>query len=243
MGLEGQQENAHVIAALLKSLPDALGKTTEIEVRMGLVIDKATNQRLAVSFMHPCVIERSDTLRFHATVEEKDFRQLSKHYAEKEGSPVCKTIVDTLIKGGRRSEITEVNGKKASEPPVIIKKTKMKMIDVFCPQSKYDIRIGISEEVVIEDNLGFSTVFGTREKKRQTFDCKTHLIELTEVSSGKDIKETKGITYEVEFEAVNALYKKAAFAQTVVGIMSSISSILSKKNKAVESTNTSTSAS
>lgn len=225
-GARGEEEYAHVVAALLRSLPESLGKNTEIEIRLGMLIDKSTNKRLGIGFMHPCVVERADTLRFQACVEEKDFAQMTRHYTETQGAGMEKTIVDTLMREGRRSEVKEVNGKPAAERAVLIKKTKMKSVDIFCPQNKYDLRIGISEEIVKEDAVSFPTVFGVREKRRQTFNCADHLVELTEVRAGRSSAEAKEVLYEVEIEAVNQRYNQAAFIQTVTSLISSLGEML-----------------
>ncbi|OAG31203.1 hypothetical protein NEDG_01616 [Nematocida displodere] len=231
MALEDRavEETAHIVRALLSSLPDTLSKTTEVEIRLGTLIDKATNNRLSIEFMHPSVIKRADTLRFQATVHHEDFKSLVAHFSKEIEEKEDKKIIDSLIKGFRRSETIEVNGQPAKQKPVLIQKKKMKMIDIFCPNSKYDIRIGISEEIVKEDTLTLPVVQAVREKTRTTFKTDMHLIEATEVLSGRDANSLTEKLYEVELEAISSKYTKEEFVKTAIAFMATLDRVLGRQ--------------
>ncbi|KAI5192949.1 polynucleotide 5'-triphosphatase [Nematocida minor] len=204
------QTNVHIVEALRKSLPDSLSKNTEIEIRFGVIMEKSTQKRLAIRALHPCVIERTDTLWFEASLSESDFKSMQKHFKKTFETFETKLIKDTLMKGVRRSETKEINGKPVSVESVLIKKKKMAAIDIFCPANKYDIRIGISEEIVQKDNLDAQTGFSVREKARTTYDHALFVVDATEVHSGRSEKHTN-LTYEIEIEAKNTEYEKDRF--------------------------------
>lgn len=211
-----RDEFAYIYAALDKALPDALGKNMELEARLGTVIDKATNARLAIEAMHPCVINRSNNLRFSAEVSESDFSLLSKYFGTKTEKQEKKRIVDTLLKGYRQSQVKEIDGKQVSETPLLIQKRKMKTVDIFCPENKYDLRLSLSEELVKKDTtLGMTGNYAVRNKLRNTYEHEAYVVDMTQVTTEKDSSRI----YEVELEAKNEKYNRDEFIGIIVQLL------------------------
>ncbi|OAG33259.1 hypothetical protein NEIG_01009 [Nematocida sp. ERTm5] len=212
------EKNPHLTQILRKGLPDKLSSNMEIEIRFGTLMDKATQKRLSIKMLHPCIMERSDTLWFEASVTENDFAQMKKYFSTMFKDSEEKLIIDTLLKGIRRSEVREINGESVRVDPVIIKKKKLFFLDIFCPFSKYDMRISVCEEIVQKDTFGMQQVQGNiREKKRTTYTHPLFVVDVTEVNSGKESADIKYFTpsYEIEIEANNKTYKKDVFINIV----------------------------
>lgn len=225
--LKENRSNPHLAEALKSFLPDALTKNTELEIRFGRIMDKSTQKRLAISMMHPCAIGgRSPTLWFESTISEGDFKEMQKYFKETFPEVETKLIRDTLLKGVRRSETKEIDGKPARQEPLLIKKVKKAFLDIFCPENKYDIRVGICEEIHQKDNLEMGTYFSVREKRRTTYKDESFCVDATEVKAGKPDQQTS-LTYEVEIEAKNSLYTKDQF----ITIVNNTISILQKTLK------------
>ncbi|KAI5171515.1 hypothetical protein NEFER03_0837 [Nematocida sp. LUAm3] len=220
MELEKKNEkHPHIQQALLSILPESLGKTSEIEIRLGTIIDKYTGSRLSIETPHPCLIKKAETLRFEAFIEQKDYDTLNKHFQNEFQKKEKKIILDTLLKGCRRSEITHVNGERSKEPPILITKKKMATVDIFCPSSTYDLRIGISEEIIREDTGSMPISFGTREKRRDTFFGEGYVIDASHVFSSIKSSSQKQETYEVEVEADNQKYSQEGFTNILLNLL------------------------
>lgn len=214
--LEECSENMQIAEALKAFLPDKLEKTTELEVRFGRIIDKGTQKRLAINMLHPCAIGgRSSTLWFESSVTEADFNEMKSYFDKNIATVQSKLIRDTMLKGERRSETREIDGKPVRKDGVLIKKIKRGVVDIFCPESKYDIRIGISEEIVKKDNLEMSTHCSVREKRRTTYTEESFVVDVTKVRAGANEKAAHHLTYEIEIEARNESYNKSQFIDIV----------------------------
>ncbi|KAI5186566.1 hypothetical protein NEHOM01_1552 [Nematocida homosporus] len=216
----------HIIEALSKELPETLHKTTEIEIRLGSILDKPTGQRLSIVITHPCLIRRADTLRFQASIEEKDHQILNQYLQEHLPKPETKKILDTLMRGFRRSETVEINGQKIKSKSILIQKRKMKNIDIFCPNTRYDLRIGISEEIIKEDTNTSPTVYATREKHRTVYTTPSYVLDLTTVlASSANSNQPTEKTFEAELEANNSTYTKQGFIQIIINFMHTLQQI------------------
>ncbi|KAH9386978.1 uncharacterized protein NEMAJ01_1874 [Nematocida major] len=222
---EENSRNPHIKEALEKALPSELSPTTEVEIRLGLIMEKSTQSRLSIKTMHPCVIERADTLWFDASVDEAHFKQMQEHFLREFKTRETVLMQDTLIKGMRRSEIKSVNGQSVTREPTIVKKKKLFSVDIFCPENKYDIRVGVSEEIVQKDTLGVQAMCSTREKNRSTYSGSSFVIDATEVRTGKNGEHLK-TTFEVEIEAKSSEYRRDCFVNIVKNTISTVHEIL-----------------
>lgn len=223
MNLEKESNrNVHIKVGLEKELPEKLSKNMEVEIRVGTIIDKATGKRLAIEFMHPCIIKSSETLRFHPSVLKNHYMEIKKCLDSAMGErKENKKIVDTFMAGYRVSKTVEINEKKLEEPQIVcIKKKKMKNIDIFCPESKYDLRIGINMEEIYK-NAGSrpATQYSVREKNRCSYKENAYTIDATMVLAGKTKETANEVIYEIEIEANNEEYKKEEFSNVVVNFI------------------------
>ncbi|KAI5135848.1 polynucleotide 5'-triphosphatase [Nematocida ausubeli] len=228
---ETSEKNPHILEVLKKALPEKLSSSMEIEVRLGTIMDKSTQKRLAVRVLHPCIMERTDTLWFEATVSESDFHLLQGHFSKMFEESESKLIIDTLLHGMRRSETKEINGAPVHKESVIIKKKKMFSLDIFCPQSKYDLRIGLSEEIVQKDTIGMQVLGNVREKRRTTYTHPLFVVDVTEVKSRRESTDVKNSTptFEIEIEANNKSYDRSTFIHIVNNSIDIIRQALVKK--------------
>jgi len=227
MALQKETESANrsIGEHLRRIMPEALKRDMEVEIRLGHIFDKYTGDRMSIETAHPCVITSSESLYFVASVDQSDYCKIVEHFRKKIGEPESRKIVDTFMNGCRRSDVKEIDGKTASEKPVIIKKTKVKTVDIYCPENQYDLRVSLSIEAVKEDTGIHSGGFSVREKDRKTFRCPKYVIDATKVSSIKQQSEPQ-VTYEVEIEVNNSDYIREEFSDLVVELADTIKKVL-----------------
>ncbi|KAI5180258.1 hypothetical protein NEOKW01_0587 [Nematocida sp. AWRm80] len=226
---EAINEYIHLEQYISDILPKELNKNSEIEIRLGSIIEKSTNRRLDIGALHPCVIDQGFGIRFQSSIEQRDYNGLVEYFTREIGVPETKVIVDTLLKGQRRSETKEINGKSVSVPAVLIVKRKLHSIDIHCPNSKYDVRIGISQEIQQEDIKAPGYNYGSRTKNRTTFSTDTYVIDATIVNTDTTNTQRNTLTYEVELEALNDKYNRNSFTQSVLEFIKTVKRVLEKK--------------
>lgn len=212
--MEAELDNPILTHYLSNALPSSIEAEVELEVRFGTIIDKATNERLAVGAAHQCLLDGSDALRFESKVARRDFARLSAWLAETGASGAKSRSVDTISGGLRLSEPIGAEGAQAQA--VLLEKTRIRHMDVYCPGSKYDMRVSVSRERVVDQGRGKPFGAGrlavVREKERTSYRIGGALIELTEVTQqGKGSAQEP--VYEVEVEADPALYRRSAFVR------------------------------
>lgn len=164
----------------------------EIEVRLGQIMHTITKKRIEYSTEHPIVFSRLPyEFYFENGVNDADFKKIKKSITEDKELPLVK---DTITICDRVRKIESAEGSRYEE------KIRIKSIDIFLPEYKYDIRISVSKEKTIDPK---KVSLGTKERFKRIRERESYVIgpfsfDFTKVSRELEKKDLK--TFEVELE-------------------------------------------
>lgn len=171
--------------------------SVEIEARLGHIVLSLTDEKVTFNTKHPVVFTSlSKFMRFNSAVKEKDFKKFSEILKENKNLESTKEFTKvelskpyrriTTYKDIEQTEITNIDTQL---------KRKLYTMDIFLPESPYDVRIQINiEKKVKESSFTGKNIF-IRNRVRNTYSSANIQYDMTEIEGGE-----KGKMYEVEIE-------------------------------------------
>ncbi|KAI5149560.1 hypothetical protein ENBRE01_0982 [Enteropsectra breve] len=184
----------------------------EVEARLGTITDMVTRERINFKTPMPMVFtERMEGMFFSSGVTELDYGKLSAVLSE------CKHT-ESKDKIMIRSNIRKI---EKDEMAVYQKKVRRFVLNVYMPQSKYDLRISVSIEASVEPNqwkVRAGEFVKTRFRSRTSYEWNEYSFDFTKVSSKANSSPD---TYEVEVEISDLKnYKIEEFINIVLNLSS-----------------------
>lgn len=197
--------NKDITDILLQKLNIIYTSETEIETRLGTIIDKKTNERISLPTKHAVIFtSNSENHRFVSGVNQNDFARIKNRFDGVE----CKRVVDKVVMDGRTRHV--YHGTNLKE---CIDKERLVSVDLYCPEMEYDLRLSISRERMVDFKVSGNRNKFIRFRERDTFLVGDYKVEFTTVSN-----EKQGVTYEVEIEVVNGEFDKNEFITCIFNL-------------------------
>lgn len=168
-------------------------KNIEIEARLGRIMNKICKRRIDFRTEHPIIFEQlANEFCFESGVDEKDYLKIKNLIS---GESLLTAISDKITIANRIRKIESLNN---PENVSFERKEKIKSLDIFLPDFKYDVRISISSETVAQaKEFDGAKPLISRLRRRESLPAGPFVFDFTKVSSA-DAKNTK--SYEVELE-------------------------------------------
>lgn len=187
-------------------------ENVEIEARIGKIVNLITKKRVEMNISHPIVFDQLPfEYVFESSVEKKDFNQIKSIMF---GDVVSHTVDDKVTISNHIRKI-----ESAVSDVVFEKKIKIKTINIYMPQYKYDVRISISKETKVESkDFIVSRHQITRVRSRESYSVGPFSVDFTRTSKQNSDDETNDRTYEVEVELKNIKDGIEDFASLVFGL-------------------------
>lgn len=189
-------------------------KNVEIELKLGTICEKSTEQRLQLPVVTETAI-RSDygrsTTFFQAYMNDEQFTNANSVLDDlAKNNSLSRTMSktrDTVFSSGKGPGKTRVTFNEQTQETTRIIKTRVADLMIFSPGDLLDIRISISTETPTGpssiENQQPSTV---RHKNRQSYSNNTGQIDLTSVVTGNSNKATKELEIELDSEKLLGFY-------------------------------------
>lgn len=165
------------------------GTDIEIEARIGYITSTITGNRIKYDTLHPVVFTKLPLfIQFNSNIGEEHY----KYFKAKIGklSNNSTEIVDTIFIGNNYRKIVSTN-----EKTIFQKKTRRTNLDIYFPNSLFDIRISVSTEINVQTPSAFVEKI-IRERKRTQYTMENCTFDFTQVKDNIGNKTS----YEVEIE-------------------------------------------
>lgn len=162
----------------------------EIEARIGRISSTVTKKRLQLSSLNPIVFYQLPRNSFFASGVEKDTFDLALSILKEPTKIVC----DKVFSSGKIRKVVRDDGQYFQE------KVKIGTVDIYFPNSPWDVRIGVSKETPLEKPAIECKWSKARCRKRWSFERQGYVVDLTEVAA--DSKSSDPV-YEIEWEVLN----------------------------------------
>lgn len=183
----------------------------EIESRFGTIIDKFTKERLPYDAYHPVILDKSPNYEFTAGVNKRDFKNFQTLFMNEK---FVHTSDTSRIHGKNR--IIVCDGKE-----IMMKKTKLKTLDIFLPNCTYDMRICVSTEQEIHEFKQKNSFSRERERDSYTLnDLRFDLTTITPYYRNQRKEQKPDPYYEIETEMVRTDGDLDAFIKTSFNLTS-----------------------
>lgn len=198
-------------AAILEFVTLEEYKNIEIEARIGKITSKITKKRLDFRIDHPIIFPYlPNELCFESGVDEKDFKKIKNQLA---GTNQLTSNTDKITICNKIRRIELLNDPNAV---TFQRKDKVRSLDIFLPDFKYDVRISISTEMVAQPkDFDPRKPQFTRLRKRESLVTGPFVFDFTKVSK---TNEKDGKTCEIELEIKDFEESLADFSSIVFSL-------------------------
>jgi polynucleotide 5'-triphosphatase len=165
--------------------------TVEVEAKLGLLIDKRSNQRLRLSMVgsesvllddHSIRFVPDMTMQHHATFN----RLLNKLVSDGKLKYTHRKETDRFYTPKGQPRIRETIDTASGKSLAVITKEKIRHINIYSPLTPFDIRISLSREAPAEMEKGLAVQM-ERHKDRMSYENSNCHVDLTQVKSLNEV--------------------------------------------------------
>lgn len=166
------------------------GVDIEIEARIGHITSSITGNRIKYDTLHPVVFTRLPLfIQFNSNIGEEHYKYFKAKIGKLTNDSV--EITDTIFIGNNYRKIVSTDGKA-----IFQKKIRRTNLDIYFPNSLFDIRISVSTETNIQMPPSSFIEKIIRERKRTQYMMENCTFDFTQVKDNMGNKTS----YEVEIE-------------------------------------------
>lgn len=186
-------------------------KNIEVEARIGKITNKITKKRIDFRIDHPIIFENlPNEYCFESGVDEKDFLKIKNLLV---GDVTLTQIADKVTVCNK---IRKIESLFDSNSIYFQKKEKIKTLEIYLPDLKYDVRISVSmeNELPAKDFIPSKTQI-CRQRRRESVSIGPFSLDFTKISKMGE-KESK--SFEVEFEIKDFDNSLTDFSQIVFSL-------------------------
>jgi hypothetical protein len=202
-------------------LYEHVGKpNVEIEAKLGLLVDKGTNRRIALPVLTETVLSTNDEHRFRfessmTAAQHEHYNRLLNELVvntAKEGYSGAKVEykhtreTDRFYQstgGGRGSaRIRVTTDQKDGKILDVVEKIRVANLNVFCPKLSLDYRISVNIEKPAEFSQGSQPSF-ERNKDRLSYSHQIFKVDLTQVKGASGPTHAPEVSHELELEFID----------------------------------------